>query len=264
MANPETEKLPVPIEEVPQEMEEPAPPGSMTLLEHLVELRNRMIYIAVALLVTTAISFIFADQLITIFTVPIGGREALESIDVTENMGVFMRVSLISGVVLAMPVIVYQVIRFIVPGLTRDERRFLWLVVPGASILFLGGVLFTYYVMLPVAVPFLIGFMNIPTRPRPKAYFGFVTRLMFWIGVSFETPLILSFLARVGIITPTMLKQNRKYAIVVIAVLAAAITPTVDPVNMLLVMAPLMFLYELGILLSRFTYRKRQGNLLGS
>jgi sec-independent protein translocase protein TatC len=231
----------------------------MTLLEHLVELRSRLVRASVALLIATAISFIFADRLVDIFTVPIGGREALEAIDVTENIGVFMRVSLIGGLVLAMPVIVYQFIRFVVPGLTREERRYLWIVVPSASILFLGGVAFAYFVMLPVAVPFLIGFLDIPTRPRPKTYFGFVSRLMFWIGASFEMPLILAFLARLGIITPQTLKQNRKYAIVLIAVVAAAITPTVDPVNMLLVMAPLMLLYELGVLLSRFTYRQRRG-----
>ncbi len=230
----------------------------MTLLEHLGELRSRLVKASLALLLTTAISFIFADRLVEILTIPIGGRQALEAIDVTENIGVFMRVSLISGMVLAMPVIVYQLIRFIVPGLTREERRYLWFVVPSASILFLLGVSFAYFVMLPVAVPFLIGFLNIPTRPRPSTYFGFVSRLMFWIGVSFETPLILAFLARLGIITPEFLRQNRKYAIVVIALIAAAITPTVDPVNMLLVMAPLMVLYELGVFLSRLSYRERQ------
>jgi sec-independent protein translocase protein TatC len=113
--------------------------------------------------------------------------------------------------------------------------------------------------MLRAALPFLLTFLNIPTAPRPKSYFGFVGRLMFWIGVSFQTPLILAFLARLGVITPEVLKKNRKYAVVVIALIAAAITPTVDPVNMLLVMAPLFLLYELGIFLSRLTYRPRQG-----
>ena len=242
----------------PQSAQDETLEAQMTLLEHLEELRSRLLKASIALLVTTAISFIFADRLVEILTVPIGGRQALEAIDVTENIGVFMRVSLISGLVLAMPVIVYQVIRFIVPGLTREERRYLWFIVPSASFLFMLGVAFAYFIMLPAAVPFLIGFLDIPTRPRPKAYFGFVSRLMFWIGVSFETPLILAFLARLGIITPQMLKQNRKYAVVLIAVIAAAITPTVDPVNMLLVMAPLLLLYELGVLLSRFTYRQRQ------
>jgi sec-independent protein translocase protein TatC len=232
--------------------------GQMTLLEHLVELRGRLVKASIAILITTAISFIFADQLVDILTIPIGGREALESIDVTENIGVFMRVSLISGLVLAMPVIVYQLIRFIVPGLTREERRYLWIIVPSASLLFLVGVAFAYFVMLRAAVPFLISFLDIPTSPRPQSYFGFIGRLMFWIGVSFETPLILAFLARLGIITPQSLSKNRKYAIVLIAAIAAAITPTVDPMNMLLVMAPLLLLYELGVLLSRLTYRPRQ------
>lgn len=232
--------------------------GQMPLMEHLIELRSRLVKASVALLIATAISFIFADKLVDILTIPIGGREALESIDVTENVGVFMRVSLISGLVLAMPVIVYQFIRFLVPGLTREERRYLWIVVPSASLLFLLGVSFAYFVMLRAAVPFLIGFLDIPTQPRPKSYFGFIGRLTFWIGVSFETPLLLAFMARLGIITPQALKQNRKYAIVLIAIVAAAITPTVDPVNMLLVMVPLLILYELGVLLSRFTYRQRQ------
>jgi sec-independent protein translocase protein TatC len=231
--------------------------GEMTLLEHLTELRDRLIRTCIALLLTSLVSFLFADRLIDILTVPLGGRQALEAIDVTENLGVFMRVSLISGLILAMPVIVYQFFSFIVPGLTREERRYLWIIVPSASILFLAGVAFAYFVMLRAAIPFLISFLDIPTAPRPSSYFGFVARLMFWIGVSFETPLILAFLSRLGVITPQFLRQNRKYAVVLIAVISAAITPTVDPFNMLLVMAPLMFLYELGAFLARLTYRQR-------
>jgi sec-independent protein translocase protein TatC len=232
--------------------------SQMTLIEHLTELRDRLLKASIALLITTAISFIFASKLVDILTVPVGGRQMLQSIEVTENIGIFMRVSLISGVVLAMPVIVYQFISFVVPGLTREERRYLWIIVPSASLLFLLGVAFAYFVMLRAALPFLLSFLNIPTAPRPKSYFGFVARLMFWIGLSFQTPLILAFLARLGIITPQALKTNRKYAIVVIAVIAAAITPTVDPVNMMLVMVPLLLLYELGVFLSRLTYRPRQ------
>jgi sec-independent protein translocase protein TatC len=246
-----------------QKVESPPDPGEeveaqMTLMQHLTELRDRLVKASIALLVATAISFIFASRLVDILTIPVGGREMLQSIEVTENIGIFMRVSLISGVVLAMPVIVYQLIRFIVPGLTREERRYLWIVVPSASLLFLIGVAFAYFVMLRAALPFLLSFLDIPTAPRPKSYFGFVARLMFWIGVSFQTPLILAFLARLGVITPETLKKNRKYAIVVIALIAAAITPTVDPVNMMLVMVPLFLLYELGVFLSRLTYRPRQ------
>jgi sec-independent protein translocase protein TatC len=243
----------------------PTPPGAeddlgpkMTLMEHLIELRSRMIKMALALVITTALSFAFTDYLINILTEPLpGGRETMQAIDVTENIGVWMRVSLISGVVLAMPVLVYQGLGFIVPGLTRAERRYLWLVVPGASVLFLIGVLFCYFIMLPVAVPFLLTFLNIPTKPRPSTYIGFVTNLMFWIGLAFETPMILYFLSWVGLINTQFLIKMRKYAVLLNAVIAAAITPTTDPVNMALVMGPLTVLYEMGVLLSRLAYRQR-------
>jgi sec-independent protein translocase protein TatC len=233
--------------------------GQMTLLEHLEELRSRLVKVAIAIGITTAIGFIFAQQFVDFLAVPIGGLDKLQAIDVTENISVFMQVSLIGGLVLAMPVIVYQLIRFIVPGLTQDEKRYLWIVVPTASLLFVAGVAFAFFVMLPNAVPFLTSFLNIPTKPRPETYFGFITKLMFWIGVSFQTPLILAFLARLGIISPQLLTKYRRHAIVFMAVLAAVITPTVDPVNMMLVMAPLVVLYEFGVILSRITYRKRQG-----
>ncbi len=242
----------------PGENGEEEPGQRMTLLDHLKEMRDRMIRIAIALVVATAASFIFSDYLIDILSTPVGGRMALEAIDVTENMGVFMRVSLLGGVTLAMPIIIYQVLAFIVPGLRRSERRLLWYVIPGATALFVAGVAFTYFLMLPVAVPFLINFLGIPTKPRPSTYFGFVTRMMLFLGVAFEMPLLMAFLARIGIITPDLLVKYRRYAIVANAIIAAVITPTVDPLNMGLVMAPLLFLYELGVFLSRIMYRKRQ------
>jgi sec-independent protein translocase protein TatC len=255
MSTPDTPSLPDTQTLQPEE----SPGDEMALMEHLVELRDRLVKASIAVLITTAISFAFVNRLIDILTVPVGGREMLQSIEMTENISVFMRVSLISGVVLAMPVIIYQLIRFLVPGLTREERRYLWVIVPSASLLFLLGVAFAYFVMLRAAVPFLLSFLDIPVAPRPKSYFGFAARLMFWIGVSFQTPLILAFLARLGVITPEALKKNRKFAVVGIALIAAAITPTVDPMNMLLVMAPLFLLYELGVFLARLTYRPRGG-----
>jgi sec-independent protein translocase protein TatC len=230
----------------------------MTLMEHLKEFRDRLVRIVIALVVATALGFIVSDYLITVLSVPLGGRQALEAIDVTENMGVFMRVSLLTGVAISMPIIVYQVLAFIVPGLTKSERRLLWYVVPGATGLFLAGAAFCYFVMLPVAVPFLITFLDIPTKPRPSTYFSFVTNLMLWIGLAFETPLIMAFLSRIGIVTPALLSKYRRYAFVLCAVIAAVITPTVDPVNMMLVMGPLYALYEIGVILSRIMYRKRQ------
>ena len=231
--------------------------AQMSLLEHLEEFRKRLIFASVAVLITTLLSFIFAQQLVDLLAYPIGGLENLESIDVTENIGVFMKVSLTSGIILAMPVILYQLIAFIVPGLTPGEKRGLLISLPAAIGLFLCGVAFTYFIMLPQAIPFLTDFLGIPTKPRPQTYFAFVANLILWIGISFEMPLVIGLLARLGVVTPGFLIKNARYAIVLIAILAALITPTIDPVNMGIVMAPLIILYGIGIILSKIMYRPR-------
>lgn len=230
----------------------------MSLLEHLDEFRKRITVVGIAVLVTTLLCFIFAKDLVAILAGPIGGVQELEAIDVTENIGVFMKVSLTGGVILSMPVIVYQLIAFIVPGLTKSERRALFVVLPAMVALFLAGVAFAYFVMLPRAVPFLLNFLDIPTAPRPKTYFSFVTRLIFWIGVSFELPLIMAFLSRLGLVSSEFLLKNARYAIVIIAIMSALITPTPDPLNMGLVMAPLVVLYGVGIILAKILYRPRE------
>ncbi len=235
--------------------------GQMSLLEHLDEFRKRLVVVSVAVLTATLLTFIFAQQLVDILAQPIGGIDQLQSIDVTENITVFMKVALLGGMVLSMPVIIYQVIAFIVPGLTKSEIRSLYIILPAAMFLFLSGVAFAYFVMLPKAVPFLLNFLDIPTAPRPQTYFSFVTRLIFWIGVSFELPLIMAFLSRLGILSPKFLLVNARYAVVIIAILAALITPTPDPLNMGLVMAPLLFLYGVGLVLAKFTYRPRENYL---
>ena len=124
---------------------------------------------------------------------------------------------------------------------------------PFATLSFLVGAAFAYFVMMPTAIPFLQGFLSdiIEQKWAVGEYLSFVTSLLFWIGVSFELPLFIFFMAKVGVLNVEMLTKNRKYAILIISILAAVITPTVDPLNMLLVMAPLFFLYELGIILAR-------------
>jgi sec-independent protein translocase protein TatC len=146
-----------------------------------------------------------------------------------------------------MPVVVYQAMRFILPGLTDREKRWLLLGVPFASLLFVSGVAFTWAVMLPTAVPFLTSFLGITTQVRPNNYFEFVTSLMFWIGLSFEMPLVIMFLAKLKLVTAGQLARGWRYAVVGIAIVAAIVTPTVDPVNMSLVMLPLIGLYVISI-----------------
>ena len=224
----------------------------MPLMEHLKELRTRLIRAFIALFVTTGASFVFAKQVFVILLAPLGDAN-VQALKPTESLGNYMKVALLCGIILAMPVIVYQLGRFLAPGLTKKEKRYLFLLVPGATLCFVTGVAFAYYIMLPAAVPFLQGFMAdiIEQQWAVGEYLSFVTSLLFWIGVAFELPLFVYFLAKVGVIDAQMLSKNRKYAVVIIAIVAAVITPTVDPLNMALVMGPLIVLYEIGVILAK-------------
>ena len=223
---------------------------SLPLLQHLNELRSRLFKAFGAVVLTTAVSAIFAEQAIDYLARPIGGSSSLVSIEITENISIFMRVSLLGGLVLGMPVVVYQILRFVLPGLKQNEKTWIFLGVPFASLMFAAGVAFAWFVMIPTAVPFLTEFLSITTQVRPQNYFEFITKLMLWIGLSFEMPLISFVLAKAGVVTAKQLASGWRYALVGISILAATITPTVDPVNMGLVMLPLFFLYLLSILLA--------------
>jgi sec-independent protein translocase protein TatC len=220
---------------------------NMNIWQHINELRKRLLLAVAGLLVCVLISFIFCTQLMEFLAEPIGGLSKLQSIEVTENMSVFMKVSLLSGVILALPWILYQLLAFVMPGLNKIERRWILVAIPFASIFFIGGVAFTYIVMLPVAVPFLMEFLGVTTVPRLGNYFSFITNLMFWVGVAFESPLVVFILAKLKLITWRALLKQWRIAIVVIAILAAVITPTGDPINMSILMLPLLFLYFLSI-----------------
>jgi sec-independent protein translocase protein TatC len=224
---------------------------SMDIWGHIGELRTRLLKALIALILTTMVSFAITQYFIRLLAVPVGGLGNLQSIDVTENIGVFMRVALLSGFILAMPVIVYQLIAFVMPGLENNEKRWLLLAIPAATFLFLCGVAFAYFIMLPSAIPFLTTFLGVKTTPRLSNYIGFVTNLLFWIGVSFEMPLLVFVLAKLRFVSAGMLARQWRVAIIVIAVIAAFVTPTVDPVNMGLMMLPLMVLYVLSIIMAK-------------
>jgi sec-independent protein translocase protein TatC len=230
---------------------------SMPLLQHLEELRRRIFKAFGAIIVTTAISFVFTDRLIDFLATPLGGKGALVSIEITENMAIYMRVALLSGVLLGMPVVFYQLVAFLLPGLKSRERTWLLAGVPLASLLFIAGVAFTWYVLIPAAIPFLVNFLGITTQVRPANYFSFITQLMFWIGIFFEMPLVTALLARLNMITAKQLLIGWRYALVVIAIVAATVTPTVDPVNMGLVMLPLIMLYGISILMAAMAGRHK-------
>lgn len=250
---PEDEPLP---DTFAKTMENPA-----GLLEHVDALRKHLLRAALFLIVTTSLSFTFATQIIDLLAQPIGGIESLQAIDVTEPLGVFMRVSLLSGFALALPYIALELWLFAAPGLHKRERIFGLVAIPLVLVFFVAGMLFSYFFMLPTALPFLLNFMDIPTIPRPSSYIGFVTSLMFWIGVAFEFPLVIYVLASLGFIQSRTLAQQWRLAMVVIAVVAAAITPTIDPFSMLIVMAPLVILYFMSIGMAALAQRGRQRRL---
>jgi sec-independent protein translocase protein TatC len=231
------------------------------LLEHVDALRKHLLRATIFLIITTSLSFTFASQIIDLLAQPIGGIEKLQAIDVTEPLGVFMRVSLLCGFAMALPYIALELWMFAAPGLHRRERIFGLVAIPLVLIFFIAGMLFSYFFMLPTALPFLLNFMNIPTIPRPSSYLGFVTTLMFWIGIAFEFPLVIYVLAMLGFVNASFMVKQWRLAMVIIAIAAAAITPTVDPFSMMLVMAPLIVLYFLSIGLAALAERGRRSRI---
>jgi sec-independent protein translocase protein TatC len=218
--------------------------------DHLNELRKRIVYAVVGLVITTVASFIFTEQILAFLAQPAGGVGALQAIHVTETIEAYMRISLMSGLIFALPWISYQVLAFVLPGLEPHEKKWVYMGIPAITVLFLSGVIFTYYIMLPAAIPFLLQFLGINTVPQVSDYVNFVTSLMFWVGVAFQMPLIAFVLAKLRILKAVHLSSQWRIAIVAIAVAAAVITPTGDPINMGLLMLPLSALYGLSILLA--------------
>lgn len=225
-------------------------PVTMSLLDHISELRRRLLISLAALAVTSLASFSLAGRIVEALAMPIGGLDKLQAIEVTETIGVFMRVSLLSGIILAMPILLYEGLAFILPGLTPGEKRWVLAAIPTASLLFVAGAAFSYFIMLPPSIDFLISFMNVTTVPRLSDYMKFVTNLIFWIGISFQLPLIAFLLAKVKLINAEMLGRHWRIAVIIISILAAVISPTVDPINMGLLMLPLLILYLLSVLLA--------------
>lgn len=220
------------------------------ILAQLDDVRKHLLRSLLALIVTVGISFWFTQDLITYLAVPVGGLQNLQAIEVTESIGVFMKVALMAGIALATPYLAFEFWLFFAPGLMPRARQLGLFSIPLALVFFISGIAFAYFVMLPTALPFLLDFLGIATKLRPSSYYDFITSLMFWIGVAFEFPLVIFGISAMGFIKPGQLLKQWRLAVVLISVLAAVITPTVDPVNMALVMAPMTALYFLSILFS--------------
>jgi len=232
----------------------------MDMRMHLKELRTRLFTSVIAVAIGTTIAFFFSDELLDLITEPYkiaAGNEELPFFKVTDAFSAIMRVSLFAGIVLASPVLLYQVWRFVAPALSKNEKRWAYPLTGVFTLLFVFGVT-VGYVALERGLGFLLDFGGDSLRPLIgiDAYLKFATRFILAFGLAFEFPVFLFAAAGIGVVSSKMLRSNRRWAVVIILVAAAFITPSGDPMTLLLLAGPLYVLYELSILAIRLILRK--------
>lgn len=245
----------------------------MRLMNHFAELKRRFYISAIAVVIATVAAFIFYQPIQTFVQQP--AVDALERVrpddparlvqlDITEGWTVTAKVSVLVGFAVSFPVVLSQIIMFVTPGLKSNERRILYLLLPGGTLLFLAGAAFAYYILIPPAILFLLQFggeIAIVT-PRLSSYVSLVITLVIWMGLIFELPIVMFLLAKLGVLMPSWLSGKRRWVILFAFILAAIITPTVDPVTQTLVAGPVIVLYELGLQLSKLAVRSRDTSYL--
>lgn len=231
--------------------------GVMTLREHLLELRDRLVKAALGLAAGCVVGALVGNQVLQYLAHatcdPSAADCRLIAIDPTEGIITYFKVALYVGVALSLPLIAFQIIRFMAPGLTRQEKRMLYTALPFVALLFVAGSAFAVFLVLPAMLTFLRGFMSDIIRNdfRAAATVSLALTVMLWMGLVFEMPLVMTLLARLNIIHWRRMLSWWRYAIVLIMIAAAVITPTPDPVNMMIVASPMFVLYALGIGLAR-------------
>lgn len=227
----------------------------LTITGHLRELRKRLIRSVIAVVVGIAVSFPLVHY---IFDILKSRAENLNLvfIQVTEMFGTYIKVALYCGIALALPYLVYQLVMFLSPALRDKEKKYVYLSLPAVFILFASGVCFAYFIFLPPALKFLLTFGSDIAQPMitVSSYVSIIVKLLFSVGLVFEIPLVITLLAKIGIVSPQKLAKGRKWAILAAFILGAAITPTMDPVNQTLIAAPIIVLYELSIWLAKLVY----------
>ena len=238
---------------------------SLPIRSHLLELRRRMTYAAISVLVTTGIAFVFHERLLIMLMEP-----AQQFVDLpfgkpiyttlTEFISIAMKTSLLVGLFASLPFVLYQVVMFVAPGLNSRERKYLYALMPATILAFLAGAAFGYFVMFPPMVRFLLEFGSDVAMPLISigSYVNLMLTLLFWMGLIFEMPVVIFFLAKIGLVKPSFLSRNRRYALVLAFVLGAVITPTFDPINQSIVAAPIIVLYEASIWLAKLAARGQQ------
>jgi len=232
-------------------------------LSHLEELRKRLITCAIAVGICFVISYIFSERLFKILIAPLSTvmpeGDQLIFTNLPEMFLTYLKVALIAAILVAAPILFYQLWMFVAPGLYRNEKKYLFPFVLASTILFTGGALFGYFVVFPYGFKFFIGFSSeyVKALPSVKQYFSFSVKLLFAFGVVFELPVIIFFLTKIGLVSPEFLKEKRKYAILLTFAIAAILTPP-DVITQFMMAGPLIILYEVGILVSRLARDRKK------
>ncbi|OQX22693.1 MAG: twin arginine-targeting protein translocase TatC [Desulfobacteraceae bacterium IS3] len=234
----------------------------LPFLAHLEELRQRLIVCSIAILIGFCIAYGFKEQLFRILMHPLiaamGKGEKLIFTGLAEAFFTYLKVAFLGGLMLSSPVIIYEFWMFVAPGLYAEERRLMLPVVFLSSFFFIGGALFGYFIVFPLGFEFFLAFAdeNIQAMPSMKEYLSFSATMLLAFGVVFELPLVIIFLARLGVVSVEFLRKNRKYAILLIFIVAAILTPP-DVISQIMMAIPLMILYEVSIVGSKIFGKKK-------
>jgi sec-independent protein translocase protein TatC len=237
------------------------PPSAMPLTGHLTELRNRLIKSLIAVAIAAGIAFYFGNNLVEVLLIPFPDDVTVTQLRVLEGVSVRMKVALWGGFVLAFPIVLYHVLKFALPALLPNEKKFFFVALPVFTGLFLGGVAFSFLLLIPLVMAFLpqiLGDLVIP-QISIESIVGTTVWLTISMGLVFELPVVMYLLARAGVLDPTRVARQRRVAILIAFVAAAVITPTGDPITMTVFGLPIWLLFEVGLVLARFaTWRRRK------
>lgn len=230
----------------------------MTLLDHIQELRKRLLRSVLAIILATSIAMLVVDYVVAWLVKPLGGAIVV-ALSPTEAPIMYFKIALTLGFGISLPFILTQIYSFVAPGLFVNERKTFLYGLPAVLVFFVLGALFTLQILVPISMPVLMGFFGTVVTPTYslEKYLSFVTTLVLWMGIIFQTPLVIYVIALLGVVTPTQLSKGRRLVIFIAAIFAAVITPTTDPITMLLVTGPFVVLYEFGILLARLAAKQR-------
>jgi sec-independent protein translocase protein TatC len=242
---------------------EPGYGRELTIMEHLNELRKRLFVMALAIAIGVVIGLIFAKSIITFLEEPakqVHKGFVPVQIDSLEFLTAYFRIALLVGFTLALPVVLYQVLAFVVPGLTNKERKWVFPILFSGILLFAIGAVFSYYVVVPRTLDFVLNFGAGQVRPdiRIGSYIDLISHLVFWVGLMFELPLLMMVPAAFGIVTPKRYLKWWRYAVVGSFICAAAVIPNINPLLQVAVAGPILGLYLLGVGLAWMVSRRRR------